>query len=109
MSEEEKSKKKLYLNHAESAQLSANNAKHQLLKQEQKILDLRKLLIDSQENTLKRDRIILNNDIRDLKQTDQNFKDENQEFLNGITYKYDQLEDGKWGYNPQTGEVVINE
>ena len=99
---------KLFLSHEQSAQLSANHAKHEILKQERKLLELRKLLIDSQENTLKRDRIILNNDLNNINLTDQRFKQENKVFLNGVTNKYNRLEDGNWSYNPQTGEIIIN-
>ena len=100
---------KFFLSHEESAQLSANHAKHEILKQERKLLELRKILITSQENTLKRDRIILDNDVNNINRTDQKFKDKNEKFLSKITKKYSKLNDGNWSYNPQTGEIIIND
>ena len=98
---------KLFLSHEESAQLAANHAKNEILKQEKKLMELRNLLITSQENTLKRDKIILNNDMNNIKITEDNFKKENEIFLQKITKKYDRLENGNWGYSTKTGEIVI--
>lgn len=101
--------KKLFLSHAESAQLAANTTKNDLIIADKKAIEVRKILLEAQENILKRDRIILEFSIKELNNTERIFKADNENFIVGITNKYDLLEHGNWGYDRNTGEIIIKE
>jgi hypothetical protein len=106
-------KGKLYLSDVELAQINLFNEKYRTYEEIQAHNDTRKKLIDAQvalmdakKEILKRDKIILDNIIKEDAQKREGFKKRNREFLESISKSHPGLEKIRWGYNPESGEII---
>jgi len=107
---------KLYLTELELALINLNTEKHNIYKKDKAIIDMKKqiisvqkALIDSKKETLERDDMIIEYNAIQLSKDHESFKEISKKFLMDISIKHDLLKDKTWGYNPDTGEIIINE
>jgi len=109
-------KPKMYLSKEDLALISLNAEKLKVYDKEREIFDmktqmlkLQNALIDSQREVVRRDAMIVEYQAIQNQKDMNKLKEKNKEFLQTISKKYPDLEKKKWGYNPETGEIQIND
>jgi len=72
------------------------------------VLNAQEMSLKAQSEVIKRDRIII--EYRSLinKRNKERAKEESKQSLLNISSRYDALNGKKWGFNPDTGEIIIN-
>lgn len=80
-----------------------------ILELKKKILDVQDALLSSQVEVIKRDRMIMGVNSDKLDTTLKELKEISRLELESISKHHKELEGKSWGYNPETGEIVINE
>ncbi len=96
--------------------ISLNTEKLRAFEQDMRIIDLKRDLIKVQEDLLnshykilERDKIILEEQEKQVTAIQDKKKEESLSYLKEITEKHPSLKNKKWSYDPETGEIVINE
>ena len=107
---------KIYLTNYELAMINLNAEKHRGFEKDKKLIDmkkqiinLQKAIIDAKKETLDRDEMIIEYHAINTSKEHENFKGESKEFLIGISNHHESLNGKKWGYNPESGEIIVNE
>jgi hypothetical protein len=107
---------KIFLTDYELAQINLNAEKHKNFEHEKKIIDMRfqiiktqQALLDAKKETLERDMMITEyHAIHNTKNMEE-FKETSKQFLINISNKHKELKNKHWGYNPESGEIVVDE
>lgn len=106
----------LILSQVERDAIKINSEELKVLEKDKKIIEVKNQLItiqnallDAQREVVKRDQMILEYHTLQLNEKLQKMKDRNRDELVEISRNYEGLNGKKWGYNPETGEIVINE
>ena len=116
MADEEKLNDLLVLSSTELNAISLNTEKIKNIEKDIQILELKNqllavqdTLLDAQKEVIKRDRMILEYHNIKVNQLLKDTKNRSKEELIEISKQYEGLEGKKWGYNPDTGEILIDE
>jgi len=106
---------KIYLSDYELAIINLNAERHKVFEKNKKIIDMKKQLInvqksliDSKRETLERDEMIIEYHAIQTSKEHEDFKAESKQFLIDISDQYDTLKGKTWGYNPESGEIIVN-
>jgi len=103
------SEQKIKLSVIEVNKIALNAEKLKVVEKDTTILELKNKMLTLQEEMLKKDRMILDYHKLILDSTLSTTKDKNKDTLLEISSKYPITNGKKWGYNPESGEIVINE
>lgn len=106
----------LYLQREELLKVKLNSEKIKSAEKDKLLLELKKNLLDvqsallaSQGEVIKRDRVIMGMEEKKVNENIQELKDRSIQELEEISKDHEELEGKTWGYNPETGEIIINE
>jgi len=106
---------KIYLSDLELSQLNYFSERHKTYEAIQqknevqlKLLEAQAALMDARREILQRDRIILEHEMAKTARERNEFRAENREYLESIGDKYEGVKGKRWGYNPESGEIVFS-
>ena len=115
MSEIEKAPAELYLDSKELQHVKLNSEILKGLEKDKQIIELKKQLLsvqnsylEAQREVVKRDLMIIEYHEIQLNHKIEERKARNKEELVEISKHRKELEGKNWGYNPETGEIIIN-
>lgn len=107
---------KLILSSKELDAINTNTERIKGFEKDKQIIELKKQLITvqdqlltAQKEVLKRDNIILEYHFIQASKNLEEMKSRSKEELEQISRNHKGLKDKSWGYNPETGEIIINE
>lgn len=107
---------KLMLREDELTNIMVNTNKVKLIEKDKSIIELKKqllsvqdALLNAQKEVVKRDHMILEYHEIKVNQELSDAKDKSRNDLHEISKHHEGLIGKKWGYNPETGEIIINE
>ncbi len=106
---------KIFLTDYELAQINLNTEKHKGFEKDKKIIDLnmkllqsQEALIDAKKESLEKSRHILEYHAIQSTNDHKEFKEESKQFLVDISDQHESLKGKKWGYNPESGEIIVD-
>jgi len=106
---------KKYLTPEELARLNYFAERHRVYGKEAEILNLKRQIIIEKQKTIetkaeleKRNLTIIDFQMREYRMLHENFKVENKMFLTELSEKNEIDEGKKWGYDPDSGEIIID-
>ncbi len=105
---------KVYLTPEERYRINLSTEQFIVQERDKKIIELRLEVIRAQTELAKAQVIILSKDETILKMQavrahEQHaiFNDKSKQYMKGVAVDHGLPEDSKWGYNPETGEIVL--
>jgi hypothetical protein len=72
------------------------------------LIKTQQALLDAKKETLERDMTIIEYHSIQNTRNSEDFKEESKQFLINISNQYDRLKGKQWGYNPESGEIVVD-
>jgi len=106
---------KKYLTPEELARLNYFAERHRVYGKESEILNLKRQIIIEKQKTIetkaeleKRNLTIIDFQMREYRMLHEKFKVENKMFLTELSEKNEIGEGKKWGYDPDSGEIIID-
>jgi len=106
---------KIFLTNHELSQINLNAEKHKVFEKDKKIIDInmkllqtQEALLDAKKETLEKGRMILEYHAIQLTKDHEEFKGESKQFLVDISNSHESLKGKKWGYHPESGEIIVD-
>jgi len=107
---------RIFLTEYELARINLNAEKHKAFEKEKKMIDMKvqliktqQALLDAKKETLERDMMIVEYHAIQNTKASEEFKDESKQFLLDISKQHTSLKGKQWGYNPESGEIVVDD
>lgn len=114
--DDEKMSAKLVLSNKEINNIMTNADKVNLFEKDKQVIELKNqllsvqnALLDAQKEVVKRDKIIIDYHSIKLEEELNTAKEKSRDELMEISKHHEGLKGKKWGYNPETGEIIIDE
>ena len=106
---------KIFLTDYELAQINLNTEKHKGFEKDKKIIDInmkllqtQEALLDAKKETLEKGRMILEYHAIQISKDHEDFKGVSKQFLIDISDSHESLKGKKWGYHPESGEIIVD-
>ncbi len=106
---------KIFLTDYELAQINFNAEKHKVHERDKKIIDVnmkllqtQEALLDAKKETLEKGRMILEYHAIQTSKDHEDFKGVSKQFLIDISNQHESLKGKKWGYHPESGEIIVD-
>ena len=112
---DEENKEKIFLSSLELSQINNNTEKHinfeknkEIVELKLHIIKLKKLIYEGKINELDKDIDIIGYQKIQQNQTQKDFIEKSKETLLKISNNYFEIKDKKWGFDPESGEIIFD-